>query len=790
MKTKNVISAFLLLTICSFLLLQSACKKENEEEPEPPPTNDTELIVNENVAIIDETSLNLVSTSEELNQGIYKYQYSGTAPNYNTSTVIVGQEGYGYMRKVTSISQSGNEITLQTSQAKLTDVIDQFYINESSKLTLSKKKSLKVDDSFAEMKIIYLAEGVSFNETKDTKGSISLSGTELFSGTVGSANLTAKITSGSISFEPTFKREIKIGLTSPHIKKLLLSAEGSIDFDCDLQLVCSGPVNYNKEIPIAIMEYGPFMIGPVPMFVGFSFYAGFETQLNLTGTFQTGYLANASVEFGAQYNNSQWSTIWNKSSDFTKHSTTWNYDGDVFARAYISPQVSVKIAAVAGPYLEVEPYLEFEGDIQSNTWQYDLAGGLDGNLGFVVGVFGYNLADYSTNLLNYETVFFSDNGNISVNDPPVSNFSANTISITEGESVSFTDLSTNNPTSWSWNFGDGGTSTSQNPSHTYSTSGNYTVSLTSTNAYGSDTETKNNYISVNTSYGSWIQKANFGSTSRAGTVGFTIGDKGYIGTGNNTGSDTYSDFWEYDPVSNTWTQKADFGGGVRTQAVGFSIGTKGYVGTGTYNFNSKNDFWEYNPSTNNWTQKTNFGGTARKDAIGFSIGSKGYIGTGYDGSNKSDFWEYNPSTDTWSQKAEFSGTARQDAVGFSIGSKGYLGTGAGSSGYKNDFWEYNPSSNSWTQKANFVGVARESAVGFSINDFGYIGLGSTGSFSGNEKKDFWKYDPSTNSWTQKANFGGTARGGAACFSINGKGYIGTGGIYGPSFYQDFWVYTP
>ena len=42
----------------------------------------------------------------------------------------------------------------------------------------------------------------------------------------------------------------------------------------------------------------------------------------------------------------------------------------------------------------------------------------------------------------------------------------------------------------------------------------------------------------------------------------------------------YKDFWEYDPAANTWTQKADFGGTARYGAVGFSIGSKGYIGTG------------------------------------------------------------------------------------------------------------------------------------------------------------------------------------------------------------------
>ena len=87
-----------------------------------------------------------------------------------------------------------------------------------------------------------------------------------------------------------------------------------------------------------------------------------------------------------------------------------------------------------------------------------------------------------------------DEENTSLN--PVADFTADVNEIYEGESVQFTDLSTNEPTSWAWNFGEGSTSTQQNPSHTYETAGTYTVSLTATNDIGSDTEAKTNYITV------------------------------------------------------------------------------------------------------------------------------------------------------------------------------------------------------------------------------------------------------------------------------------------------------
>lgn len=84
-------------------------------------------------------------------------------------------------------------------------------------------------------------------------------------------------------------------------------------------------------------------------------------------------------------------------------------------------------------------------------------------------------------------------------EAPVAAFSADNTTVEEGASIQFTDESTGEPTEWSWDFGDGNTSTVQNPSHTYSSEGVYTVELTAENEYGSDTETKTNYIEVSSS---------------------------------------------------------------------------------------------------------------------------------------------------------------------------------------------------------------------------------------------------------------------------------------------------
>ncbi len=104
--------------------------------------------------------------------------------------------------------------------------------------------------------------------------------------------------------------------------------------------------------------------------------------------------------------------------------------------------------------------------------------------------------------LTTDGMTFDDISVTSLEAPPVANFLGEPTSGTAPLAVTFTDLSTGNPTGWSWDFGDGGTSTAQNPSHTYNAAGTYTVTLTATNAYGSDIETKVDYITVNPA-GSW-----------------------------------------------------------------------------------------------------------------------------------------------------------------------------------------------------------------------------------------------------------------------------------------------
>ncbi|MFZ4520490.1 MAG: T9SS type A sorting domain-containing protein [Bacteroidales bacterium] len=97
----------------------------------------------------------------------------------------------------------------------------------------------------------------------------------------------------------------------------------------------------------------------------------------------------------------------------------------------------------------------------------------------------------------------SDLVSAAASQPPVADFVASTTSPIVGTQVDFTDLSTNSPTSWNWSFSpatiiylNGTTTASQNPQVQFTAAGSYTVTLTATNALGSDPETKTNYINT------------------------------------------------------------------------------------------------------------------------------------------------------------------------------------------------------------------------------------------------------------------------------------------------------
>ncbi len=108
------------------------------------------------------------------------------------------------------------------------------------------------------------------------------------------------------------------------------------------------------------------------------------------------------------------------------------------------------------------------------------------------------------------------NGNLA---QPVADFSANNTTITIGQSVTYTNLSTGAATyQWTFPGGNPGSSTLQTPPPvSYATAGTYDVVLTATGTFGSNTMTKTNYITVSPPLSLTVTAPNGGESWQQGT---------------------------------------------------------------------------------------------------------------------------------------------------------------------------------------------------------------------------------------------------------------------------------
>lgn len=200
---------------------------------------------------------------------------------------------------------------------------------------------------------------------------------------------------------------------------------------------------------------------------------------------------------------------------------------------------------------------------------------------------------------------------------------------------------------------------------------------------------------------------------------------------------------------------------------------------------------------NTWTKLNDVGMGKRERATAFSIGSLGYLCGGLDTADviHKDLWAYDPQTDAWTQKADLPGAARRDAVSFVIDNYAFVGSGmdsiSGPTGTTlKDFWRYNPSTNSWSTVADFPGAGGNGvyfATGFAVGGKGYLCGGKTG--PNLYSSQLWEYKPSNNQWIQRANFPGGLRYQLLSFVVGNKAYVGMGTDQN-IFKKDVYCYDP
>jgi PKD repeat protein len=369
-------------------------------------------------------------------------------------------------------------------------------------------------------------------------------------------------------------------------------------------------------------------------------------------------------------------------------------------------------------------------------------------------------------------------------------------------SVNFTDDSTGSITAWYWNLGDGSTSTVQNPSHTYDKEGTYSVSLTVSGPYGSDTETKLEYISIAgvADIEEFKMRPSDGAAYDHFGYGVSIsGDYAVVGSdadGNRLNSGAA---YIFKKRGNGWIQETKLiaDDGALNDYFGRWTSVSGeYVIVGAFMDDDKGSdsgsAYIFEKSGSGWSQaaKLTAGDGAADDWFGYGVSIDGVYaivgayGDDVNGSRSGSAYIFERSGGGWSQAAKLTADDGEanESFGFSVSiSDDYTVVGAvgdddnGISSGSAYIFERNGSS--WSQVAKLTaadGAAGEQ-FGWSVSiSGGYVIVGApTDRDSGINSGSAYIFEGSGSSWSQAAKL--TAGDGAAQ-DLFGRG-VSISGMY-------------
>lgn len=303
----------------------------------------------------------------------------------------------------------------------------------------------------------------------------------------------------------------------------------------------------------------------------------------------------------------------------------------------------------------------------------------------------------------------------------------------------------------------------------------------------------------------WFEKAAFKGPQTSSAASFLINNIAYVSTGlaSNAGGKPFrvQDTYAYDVASNTWAEKTPFIGVARNGAIGFSIGNVGYVGGGNDGTNNLKDFYKFDPAADGgkgaWSPIAPLP-IALSNAVAFTLNGAAYVGTGetvINGgtTNTNEFYKYDPSANTWQaiNDAPFS-AKRKAAFSFVLNNVAYVGGGISNGSYPKDFYKFdgskwtklndlNRSDNSYTYD-----LTRSNASAFAINGTPFV----VGGYKNAVINSVWKYNVGGDYWTNdNGAFAGSARQDAVGFAVGNNGYITTG-LNGSTRFDDTWMFTP
>lgn len=270
----------------------------------------------------------------------------------------------GFLRRVTSVTQNGDQSVLGTEQAQLTDIFDQVNLIQNQSLTTADIRNTEL-----------LAKGISM--VPDSKNPLSFNYTLNYINTESIPGTTLRVNGGlqlNMGYEFAFRTRLGSGLT-------YLKGGGIISEESDLQLeVESNVFSIEETIDLVSHEFQPivFAVSGIPIVI----VPRVVIVLNIDGQGSTNVTSrvetSASANAGLIYQNNAWETYQNKEVNFgwDPPSLVGNLDVELAA----GPSLEINLYGVAGPFVTGFGILDLEANMQQNPW-WVLSGGFRSDAG-------------------------------------------------------------------------------------------------------------------------------------------------------------------------------------------------------------------------------------------------------------------------------------------------------------------------------------------------------------------------------------------------------------------------
>ena len=447
-------------------------------------TSEVEPKLTPGTKIMDEvTANNLISISEDGTvltfTGVTPYLESLQPDDVMVSTFATDVTPYGLLRKVTNVVIDDPQVTVETTDATVEDVLEEGEIIVNKALT-----------AYDITSFVPLVEGVTLQEAIPgpihQQGCLTLN--KVLYDADGNNNTTNDqvVLNGSACLDPSYHFSLgmgwkhKWGIPYPAVKNLVFAV--GLSESIALELDAHYTQTFSKEIPIAVIGYGAIVVGPLVFIPVQTVYVGIDGSISAGIT--AGINQYAGLELGLSYHNSKWAAIANVTSGFDYHLPVLNYL-DAQVEVYAGSEFRFMLYGVAGSYVNLTGYFDLEMGSFSNQW-LNIFAGIKAGAGFKAGIWGFEIKKDWPNLFNHYELLAQQYA--AINQPPtITSLTANPSNVLISKTSTITVVASDldgDPLTCAWSK-DGGTlsSTTGCGSVTWTapaTPGTYTVSISIT----------------------------------------------------------------------------------------------------------------------------------------------------------------------------------------------------------------------------------------------------------------------------------------------------------------------